>query len=196
MTEREFHEVQLSGKQLVFLFISAVVLAVVIFLLGVAVGRGVRGTVDDVPVSASNDTEAVVQDDPTPQAAPELSYHDLLAGASGTPATPETTPPTTEAPPPAPPAPVAEPTSPPPAPAEPATGGWFLQVGAYSGRQAADGQVAALKKLGAPAFVLVPAAGAPDGLFRVRVGPYGTEAEANQARVGLVREGFTPQVVR
>jgi cell division protein FtsN len=192
MTEREFHEVQLSGKQLVFLFISAVVLAVVIFLLGVAVGRGVRGTVSDVPVSAVNDTEAVVQEDPTPQAAPELGYHDLLAGASGAPVTPSAT----EPPPPEPPAPVAEPASPPPAPVESASGGWFLQVGAYSGRGAADGQVAALKKLGAPAFVLVPAAGAPDRLFRVRVGPYGTESEANEARVGLVREGFTPQVVR
>ncbi len=37
-----FHEIQLSGKQLVFLFMAASVVAGVIFLLGVFVGRGVR----------------------------------------------------------------------------------------------------------------------------------------------------------
>ena len=36
-----FREIQLSGKQLVFFCMAAVVIAVVIFLLGVQVGRGV-----------------------------------------------------------------------------------------------------------------------------------------------------------
>jgi hypothetical protein len=42
MTDQNFHEVQLSGKQLFFLFMCAVVLAGVIFIFGVSVGRGVR----------------------------------------------------------------------------------------------------------------------------------------------------------
>lgn len=37
-----FHEIQLSGKQLVFLFMATTVVAVVIFLCGVQVGRNVR----------------------------------------------------------------------------------------------------------------------------------------------------------
>ena len=37
-----FHEIQLSGKQLVFLFMATTVVSVVIFLCGVLVGRGVR----------------------------------------------------------------------------------------------------------------------------------------------------------
>jgi cell division septation protein DedD len=37
-----FHEIQLNGKQLVFLFMAATVVSVVIFLCGVLVGRGVR----------------------------------------------------------------------------------------------------------------------------------------------------------
>jgi cell division septation protein DedD len=37
-----FHEIQLSGKQLVFLFMAATVVSVVIFLCGVLVGRNVR----------------------------------------------------------------------------------------------------------------------------------------------------------
>jgi cell division protein FtsN len=192
MSERELREIQLSAKQVVFLFISAVVVAVVIFLFGVAVGRGVPGT--DAPVSASTatDTETVVPVDPPAQPAQELGYHDLLAGPGGTSAPPPTPVPET-APPPAPPA-DPQPQTPQTAPEN--TGDWFLQVGAFLGRPAADGLVANLKKLDVPAFVLVPAAGAPDRLFRVRVGPYGTQAEADTVRARLVREGYAPRVTR
>ena len=38
-----FHEIQLNGKQLVFLFMAATVIVVVIFLCGVMVGRGACG---------------------------------------------------------------------------------------------------------------------------------------------------------
>src|SRR6187551_679042 len=41
-TDDGFHEIQLNGKQLVFLFMAATVVSVVIFLCGVLVGRGVR----------------------------------------------------------------------------------------------------------------------------------------------------------
>src|SRR5687767_3501524 len=47
MPDEGLHEIQLNGKQLVFLFMTATVVAVVIFLCGVMVGRGVpaqRGT--------------------------------------------------------------------------------------------------------------------------------------------------------
>ena len=37
-----FHEIQLSGKQLVFLFMATTVVSIVIFLCGVLVGRGVQ----------------------------------------------------------------------------------------------------------------------------------------------------------
>ena len=57
-----FHEIQLNGKQLVFLFMAVTVVSVVIFLCGVLVGRGVRaeraatevavaGPVADTPVA-------------------------------------------------------------------------------------------------------------------------------------------------
>ena len=42
LADEGFHEIQLSGKQLVFLFMATTVLAVLIFLCGVQVGRGVR----------------------------------------------------------------------------------------------------------------------------------------------------------
>lgn len=73
-----FHEIQLNGKQLVFVFMAATVVSVVIFLCGVLVGRGVRvdrsapeqiveqtatdqlrSTIDDKPVTVP------VAEDPT-----------------------------------------------------------------------------------------------------------------------------------
>jgi hypothetical protein len=55
-----FHEIQLNGKQVVFLFMAATVVSVVIFLCGVLVGRGVRvdrpAMADLGPVSAQAET--------------------------------------------------------------------------------------------------------------------------------------------
>jgi DedD protein len=42
VNDESFREIQLNGKQLVFLFMAATVVSVVIFLCGVLVGRGVR----------------------------------------------------------------------------------------------------------------------------------------------------------
>ena len=42
MPDEGVHEIQLNGKQLVFMFMAVTVVAVVIFLCGVMVGRGVR----------------------------------------------------------------------------------------------------------------------------------------------------------
>ncbi len=57
MQDDAFHEIQLNGKQLVFLFMAATVVAVVVFLCGVMVGRGVpqrAGDVTEVPIDAAS----------------------------------------------------------------------------------------------------------------------------------------------
>src|SRR4030095_12816006 len=61
-----FHEIQLNGKQVVFLFMAATVVSVVIFLCGVLVGRGVRG-----------DRPAMAETTPPP------SPHPAAAAAAG-----------------------------------------------------------------------------------------------------------------
>ena len=65
MVDEEFHEIQLKGKQLVFLFMAATMVAVVIFLCGVMVGRGVparAASAVDTPEQASFDTRVAGQD--------------------------------------------------------------------------------------------------------------------------------------
>lgn len=91
-----FHEIQLNGKQLVFLFMSVTVVSVVIFLLGVLVGRGVHaqlnGVADTAPINSVAETTPTqpatpapapaAGSDPTtaapPPATDELSYFNRL----------------------------------------------------------------------------------------------------------------------
>jgi cell division septation protein DedD len=54
MRDHEVHEIQLNGKQLVFMFMAATVVSVVIFLSGVMVGRGVRLPEADVLAASAN----------------------------------------------------------------------------------------------------------------------------------------------
>ena len=65
-----FHEIQLNGKQLVFLFMAATVVSVVIFLCGVLVGRGVRvergSVLADASLSAAVPEPAAQQPAATP----------------------------------------------------------------------------------------------------------------------------------
>jgi cell division septation protein DedD len=108
-----FHEIQLSGKQLVFLFIVTTTVIVVVFLCGVKVGRGVRAAQGDEPDQAPASVAAAAPSQPQPVAesgppaaeppAPaaetpeELSYHKRLQGGDKAPA--ETLKPSASAPP-------------------------------------------------------------------------------------------------
>jgi len=189
MSEDTSREIQLTGKQLIFLFMSAIVLLVVVFLLGVSVGRGVRsGTVvagsglgsdpmpGDTTVPAGTPSSA---EDPV-----DLSYSRELTGRGATP--PPAPPPPDEVPPITPPgatgAEVVEsvPEAPPPVTAS--SEAWFVQVGAYRSRSGADQVVANLSGKGYKAFV-----SPKDGLNRVRVGPY-TERGAADAAAGEIEK--------
>ncbi len=67
-----FHEIQLNGKQLVFLFMAATVVSVVIFLCGVLVGRGVKAQLNNVAENtpASSVAETTPTQPPTPAPVP------------------------------------------------------------------------------------------------------------------------------
>ena len=99
MPDHEVHEIQLNGKQLVFMFMAATVVAVVIFLSGVMVGRGVRLPEADVLAAGADpvvdpiaplDTPSPRVDlapEPGPVAQENLTYDQHL-GATVAPAEP------------------------------------------------------------------------------------------------------------
>jgi cell division septation protein DedD len=219
--EDAFHEIQLNGKQLVFLFMVATVVSVVIFLCGVFVGRGVRteraATVADVgtvsPVTTPDvappreAAAAPAGSDPTaaapPPAVDELSYFNRLEK----PGQPEeklkasvTTPPV---PPPAAPqaaprvqAPSAEPQPADARLAEPSGAGFALQITALRERREAESIAKRLSAKGYAAYVLTPAGSAPS-VYRVRVGKFKTRHEAETTAARLQKEEqFTPWITR
>jgi len=218
--EDGFHEIQLTGKQLVFLFMATTVVAVVIFLLGVLVGRNVRND-----QAASADAQTAVEPAPVESGAPpqpatggesagptseDLSYAQRLQGEDpkeqlkgGSAAA------TAEPPAPAEPEPQPQPESPPPAvspgsgeaaaPAttRPAPSGWVVQVAALRDRSAAVAIVQRLSRKGYQAFILEPSRGAPAPGYRVRVGPFPDRGQAEQASLRLEREEqFKPFITR
>jgi cell division protein FtsN len=210
MSETHFREIQLSGKQLVFLFMTSVVLAVGVFLLGVSVGRGVRANTAGAAIESleqSTAVEAPAEPPPEAELTPaDTGYHDMLQGTTTPQPEPEPSEPaaaTAASGQAASPAPAAVVSAPPPPPAAPVVApkpapvvadGWFVQVGAFRSRENADRQVQQLVAKGYAASV---AAGAAGGLYRVRVGPFTARAEAerNAARLSS-QEGIKSSVTR
>ena len=217
--EDAFREIQLNGKQLVFMAMAFVVIAVGIFLMGVQVGRGVRAE-RGLPGGSDNTVASATETEPplpptsvgqgsseTPVTAGEkLSYAERLTGhepasdplkKSVEPTLPVDAPtPKAEAPVTAIAPPVAAPEPPPPASTEPAGTGFAIQVAALRERSEADTIVKRLAGKGYPAYVLAPAKGAPS-VFRVRVGKFKERREADTVAARLQKEEqFKPWVVR
>jgi cell division septation protein DedD len=200
-----FHEIQLNGKQLVFLFMAATVVSVVIFLCGVLVGRGVRVERGDLARTPSRESPSVdvtpappptatpvpssQASDPTaaapPPAVDELSYFNRLEKPN----------PPTETLKPTPPLPAAKET--PGATGTPSPSqGYAVQIAALNVRSEADAMAKRLASKGYAAYVLTPANGTP-AVYRVRIGAFKTrrEAEAMAARLQK-EEQFKPWVTK
>jgi cell division protein FtsN len=208
-----YYEVQLNNKQLVFFFMAALAIAVVVFLCGVMVGRGVR---DATLAVAQNDITA----SPIPKAAPagrvtpprpELDYTARLESdqvpdrlesvPSSSPEkhveaardnAPQPTPARVAATPPA---------ATPPAPKAAASvklgteeGPFTIQVVALKTEEAANTLLSRLRGKNYRAYV---EGGSDAGLHRVRVGRFQTRAEAEKVATMLrEEEKFKPYITQ
>ena len=226
MADDGLHEIQLNGKQLVFLFMASTVVAVVIFLCGVMVGRGVRAlqpadatealvdAVADPTASVTGRTEPAPASTSIPSNEPiasqeTLTYPNRLEGQEPpeevglrTGSRPESV--TVDA------SSVAQPTTGKtpvkpaatakaiagPASAEPAGNGFVVQVAAVNDRREADAIAKRLAARGYPTFVTTPPKGIPK-MFRVRIGKYPTRREAESIAARLEKEDqFKPWITR
>ena len=210
MSDDGFHEIQLGRKQLIFLGMAVAVTAVVVFLIGVWVGRNAPRP--DSEIVADVPTADIAPDTPQPptQVAPtDLDYSARVqSGAGGTEAKPGETAKPIE-----PPTPAAESGPPEPAPAvktppvetaaaaaaaakpAPSTGGVTLQVAAFGAKKPADTLMNKLKKKGYTAYVFTATSG--PSRFKVRVGPFADSAAADVASARLKKEeGLSPLVQR
>ena len=217
-----FHEIHLSGKQLFALFMATVVVSVVIFLIGVFVGRNVRAQQaaaaehlsdasaaltpapvrQPAPAATTPDAAQEAAEPPTPPAeAPaenELSYKRRLEGPSSSESL--------KAPAPAPraaqtparaaaPPPASKAESGPSTIGTPLPGTWVIQIHVLRDRDAASGIVRRLVSKGYPAFLV--ASGPPTGSYKVQVGRYKDRGEAQKVIDRLKKEEqFNPWITR
>jgi cell division septation protein DedD len=212
MADEGLHEIQLNGKQLVFLFMASTVVAVVIFLCGVMVGRGVRAErlPDALDASANLQTDPTISTSAaTPSAAAVtgtvgsspvasneiLTYPDRLEERESVEEklkAPTERPPAT---------PVAKPVVADVPPAkdlarEPAGNGFVVQVAAVNDRREAETIARRLAGRGYPSFVTTPRSGSPR-MFRVRIGKYSSRREAETIAARLEKEDqFKPWITR
>jgi cell division septation protein DedD len=211
MSEEGFHEIELKGKQLVFLFMAATVVSVVIFLCGVMVGRGVRppaaAQAPDALLEETGDLTALAGGPSQGTALPVSAGEDLSADAILDTPDPVAEPLR---------APAVEPASNvPPSPPEPkpapvraavresvpsgstADQIYFVQVVATTTRKEAESVMKRLTQKGYRAFVTpVDAAAKSAYKFRVRVGKY-TRREAETVAQRLTKEEqFKPWITR
>ncbi len=208
--DRAYYEVQLNNKQLVFFFMAAVAIAVVVFLCGVMVGRGVKETVASstvvglasggLPADLGPSRNEFRRELDFPRRLESREVDDKLESTAAAPAPRKLEPPPAATPPPpaavakrAPPAPKVS--SPPrPTSASALSGSYAVQVVALKTRDSADSLVSRLKDKGYRAYV---EPGDDSGLYRVRVGRFPERAEAEQVASRLREvERFRPYVIQ
>jgi cell division septation protein DedD len=225
MADDETRGVHLSDKQLVFVFMAATVVAVVVFLFGVLVGRGVhqaRGPIAADSMTAAGEVvpDGALEEPPAPGAETKasggatgvegLSYPQRLGKTppeetlkpapppvGGRPGdiAPPDVPGEAVAPEPAARMPAAPPQAAGSAPAPPL---YTVQLGSLNNRDEADAIVARLKAKGYDAFVLVRDGADTRGKYRVRVGAFKDKRQAELLAERLLREEkrYTPWVTR
>ncbi len=182
-------EIQLSGKQLVFLFMAVTVVSVVIFLCGVLVGRGVQARTAataaqaPVPVEEPADPTASGTTPPAtsaagPTAVPDLGYQDRLESTVPAPET------------------LVKPTDPPPTPAPAKTAP--RAEGAAPDGAPATGSAPAQSAPPAPIAVPAPnpafAEPRGDG-FAIQVAALGGRVEAEAVAARLKSKGYAAFVL-
>jgi cell division septation protein DedD len=223
MADDESRGVHLSDEQLVFVFMAATVVAVVVFLFGVLVGRGVqqaRGPLSDDGMTAASEVvpDGAAGEAPVADAAPrwagggsggeDFSYPERLGKTPPAEQLKPVLPPveerSREAVPPDVPAepmgPGAGASAPRPAaaPAAAASAPYTVQVAAVMRRDEAEAIVKRLKTKGYDAYVFVPDAGDAVGGFRVRIGSFKDKRQANALaeRLLLQEKRYKPWVTR
>ncbi len=203
-----YYEVQLNNKQLVFFFMATLAIAVVVFLCGVMVGRGVRDATLAVPGTdiAAGTLRQIPDSRRTVSAGtPKLDYAQRLEEEKpqaklepvrSTTVSQTVSPPTT-APKKVPARDVQTPAAPPPRRPQQFgldSGAFTIQVVALKTEDAARSLLTRLQRKNYRAYL---EAGGEAGLHRVRVGRFATRDEAERIAEKLRNEEkFKPYITR
>ena len=165
MKNRDYRELQLSSSQLFFIFLAILILGVVIFLLGVSVGKKQAQIMKGTQITAKEKVrQAEDQTAPPAEESKEPASKELASPQKPTEKTQE----------------------------QPAVSGertlFYVQVGAFNKREIALTFADVFNQRGYPAIVLDPFPSDRREIFRVRIGGYATREEAAEVRDRLKTE--------
>ncbi len=182
MSNKDYRELQLSSSQLILIFIAILVLGIVVFLLGVSVGKK-QGKIVEATQLAEKPAEQIIEQKPIPQKesgdpiSKELESH-KKAGKDKVQQEKVKAEPTVK--------PKAESSK--PTTSSPNQTVYWIQVGAYSNKQNANTLAEEYKQKGYNAIILEPSPTDRRKLYRVRLGGYATRAQAEKARDELAQQ--------
>lgn len=184
---KEYRELQFSSTQLVAVFLGVLAAGIIIFILGVSVGKKQGRLAAAAGVAAPAKTEVLSEKKPAAVPETTTSAPSVQTPEKATPETKIAAPPATK---PAEPVALKPATDQPagaktkaaPAPAPAATGTYFVQIGAVDDKAAATALAGRVGKEGFPALVVDPRATDKKTIFRIRLGPYATKEDAEDAR--------------
>jgi cell division septation protein DedD len=171
MSNKDYRELQLSSSQLILIFVAILVLGIVVFLLGVSVGKK-QGQILEETQMADKTAEQITEQKPVPQKesvdpiSQELESHkkageDMVQG---------------------------EKVESKPAPSSQSQNVYWIQVGAYSSQQNANTLAEEYKGKGYNTRVVEPSSSDRRKLYRVRLGGYPTRELAEKDRDKLARQ--------
>lgn len=165
MKNRDYRELQLSSSQLFFIFLAILVLGVVIFLLGVSVGKKQAQIVRSSEIVAKEKVEQAKDKTFLPAQEPKESISKELTSLQKVKKETQKLPLVT-----------GKKTL------------FYVQVGAFNKREAALSFAEGFKQKGYPALVLDPFSSDKKQVFRVRIGGFNTREEAEKAKTRLQSE--------
>ena len=166
MRNRDYRELQLSSSQLVFIFIGILILGVIIFLLGVSVGKKQTQIIKTSQLAADEITEQVKEAKPLPTQETEGTISKEIATHQKIKEEAQKQP-----------------------PSEYKKGLYYIQVGAFNDNKSAQAFAGAFKQKGFTPHVLDPFPSDKKPVYRVRLGGYATRDEAIKEKQKLIKPG-------
>lgn len=165
MKNRDVREIQLSSSQLVFIFLGILVLGVVIFLLGVSVGKKQAQIAQKAETITPAEAEQPKEKTAVPASEPKDSISEELASHQKVMEETQKKTPLTEK-----------------------KSLYYIQVGAFNNKEPALSFAEQFRKKGYNAIVLDPLPTDRKQIFRVRVGGFETQEKAEEVKTKLISE--------
>jgi cell division septation protein DedD len=160
MRDKDYRELQISSSLLVFIFLAVLILGVVIFLLGVSVGKKQAQIVASSEIPEKKEAIQVEKKEPVPIKVPKDTTKQKPVAVQKV---------------------KEEVQKQAPIPKDQ----YFIQVGAFNNKNAASTFSDQFKKEGFPVVVLEPYSSDKKPVYRVRIGGYPSREDAEKAKAQL-----------